>query len=735
MQLSSPPRTHQYKTRPANSSFRQPGPRQHDRSANGSKASLAYSQRSQYASRQNSVTQPQRSYQPVARHLSHISALTVSEADTGSRPISETFIVSPALPSQAVSEMGEEEEYNPRSAPHSRGGSQGRRTKTTTPMRSRKNSAPIRDSETLPSADQAATMNALTAAIRQGLHTTAAPSQPATPKPLSEVPGLRMPFQGEPESPSSVYTDVTATNKRLSIPLSSYQGYDGHNSRPLDIIPQEANDDEDLQYNRDIPTPMSSHPIMAKEHAGANPKVAAKGQSLRLDIGAVREAEARGSMTSLTDLIRRATRVASNLDRGKTASRLGHLDMFGSTDKLANLRNSTYSDVLDAFPPPAHGTGTNTPGRPTTMWPHGEKQYMASKSSLGRFVETTADQEKPRKRQCCGLSPIAFVIVLIIVFLLVAAAVLVPVFLLLVIPGEHKSVNLANCHATHTCQNGGYSVTADNICSCICVNGFTGADCSQERDTECVSQTLSDGQNTYKDATIGLGLQDTIQTAQPEFGIPLNATILLSQFAYNNLTCASENSLVVFNTQASARTKRFVIVPGMMSTEPHIPVLNLPPSESKQTPRFVIVDGQDDVNEEIPLAPTHTIKARQDATQSANGIVYATTGGTTSSTATRSGSTSTATSATNTPSSAGGHNVTSEQTSFAAVVVLYVLQTSSQINNAVTAYQAISAFFQESNPLNQTVEVIGGKDSAQANFETFQIEFSNGTIIGKSSSR
>ena len=48
-----------------------------------------------------------------------------------------------------------------------------------------------------------------------------------------------------------------------------------------------------------------------------------------LNIDAVKKAEARGSLTSLPDLIRRATRVASNLDKGRTASRLGMLDAFG----------------------------------------------------------------------------------------------------------------------------------------------------------------------------------------------------------------------------------------------------------------------------------------------------------------------------------------------------------------------------------------------------------------------
>jgi hypothetical protein len=47
----------------------------------------------------------------------------------------------------------------------------------------------------------------------------------------------------------------------------------------------------------------------------------------RLNMNAVRDAEARGSLSSLSDLIRRATKLASNLDRGKTASRC---DMLGA---------------------------------------------------------------------------------------------------------------------------------------------------------------------------------------------------------------------------------------------------------------------------------------------------------------------------------------------------------------------------------------------------------------------
>jgi hypothetical protein len=64
----------------------------------------------------------------------------------------------------------------------------------------------------------------------------------------------------------------------------------------------------------------------------------------RLNLDAVKEAEARGSLTSLPDLIKRATKLAANLDRGKTASRIGMLDLFkaenGSLGKGSSRRSS-----------------------------------------------------------------------------------------------------------------------------------------------------------------------------------------------------------------------------------------------------------------------------------------------------------------------------------------------------------------------------------------------------------
>ena len=53
----------------------------------------------------------------------------------------------------------------------------------------------------------------------------------------------------------------------------------------------------------------------------------------KLDINAVRDAEARGSLTSLPDLIKRATKLATMIDRGKRpGSRLNNLNDFDDID-------------------------------------------------------------------------------------------------------------------------------------------------------------------------------------------------------------------------------------------------------------------------------------------------------------------------------------------------------------------------------------------------------------------
>lgn len=64
----------------------------------------------------------------------------------------------------------------------------------------------------------------------------------------------------------------------------------------------------------------------------------------RLDMDAVKEAESRGSLTSLPDLIRRATQLASMIDKGKRpGSRLDDLDFFNEKSGDSEAMRRAYS--------------------------------------------------------------------------------------------------------------------------------------------------------------------------------------------------------------------------------------------------------------------------------------------------------------------------------------------------------------------------------------------------------
>lgn len=82
--------------------------------------------------------------------------------------------------------------------------------------------------------------------------------------------------------------------------------------------------------------PADSQPVL--DAGPRNDRNSTMRRGLRIDMDAVREAESRGSLTSLPDLIRRATKLAAMIDNGKRpTSRMDNLnDFFG--EKQANGR-------------------------------------------------------------------------------------------------------------------------------------------------------------------------------------------------------------------------------------------------------------------------------------------------------------------------------------------------------------------------------------------------------------
>lgn len=99
---------------------------------------------------------------------------------------------------------------------------------------------------------------------------------------------------------------------------------------------------DDTAYNdalqKEIEALPKAAPAMSDKRPGAR-------RPPRLDMTAVRDAEARGSLSSLSDLIRRATKLASNLDRGRTASRA---DLAADEDFKAALGKSR-ADVISLW--------------------------------------------------------------------------------------------------------------------------------------------------------------------------------------------------------------------------------------------------------------------------------------------------------------------------------------------------------------------------------------------------
>lgn len=289
----------------------------------------------------------------------------------------------------------------------------------------------------------------------------------------------------------------------------------------------------------------------------------------RLDIDAVREAESRGSLTSLPDLIRRATRLASMIDKGKRpSSRLDELDFFsekasgGSAVKRSfdDRYQSGLSDMLAAFPPPVQ-TPVHT-HRPTNAWPS-----MPGGTYTGRekFMMTPDDQEvpansnaKPKARRCCGLPVWAFILIILLMLCIIAAAIVIPleyfVFKNLGNNGNKSTtVNLQSCAKSLPCLNGGSGVVINGTCSCICTNGFTGANCGTNGSSGCTTTNLipTDGSAHINNVTLGMAIPRIIADSKKNFSIPLLGTEILARFNTGNLSCIAQNALVTFDGQST----------------------------------------------------------------------------------------------------------------------------------------------------------------------------------------
>ncbi|KAL2198651.1 hypothetical protein P885DRAFT_67811 [Corynascus similis CBS 632.67] len=434
----------------------------------------------------------------------------------------------------------------------------------------------------------------------------------------------------------------------------------------------------------------------------------------RLDIDAVRKAEARGSLTSLPDLIRRATRLAASLEKGRRpASRFDELDDFPDYGYDGEKHRSGLSDMLAAFPPPAHVTTTNNRRsirdsirEQVQSWPLPINVNRTLNTSQEAAVSSDSRSSvRKGKRRCCGLPCWAFILLMVVILLVIAAAVIIPVEFFVVRNQDRSSPaqELQQCRQQLACANGGANVVKEGVCSCECANGFTGSDCTVVDDAGCTTIRLTGSDDS--ETVVGDAIPRLLNQAQTNFSIPLTAPQVLSKLDSGDLSCSAQNALVTFNGRAIPQDLALAAAQAAGDGGDSLDVVNN---------AAVIVDGVLYTTITIIFAPhtTFTLSNPRPTTTTTTTTVSAS--GRPSLTATATSQyTTTMTMSSGTvlpPVPTSTLAVTEEVLDFARVAVLYVLQEDS-LADAETAQLGLQRFLSGSRELDgaRNVTVGGGR--------------------------
>ncbi|KAE8148550.1 hypothetical protein BDV25DRAFT_16764 [Aspergillus avenaceus] len=433
-----------------------------------------------------------------------------------------------------------------------------------------------------------------------------------------------------------------------------------------------------------------------------------------LNLDAVRNAEKRGSLTSLPDLIRRATKLATNLEHGRTASRNDLLGGGGGARfPYGQQRGSgSLKDILASFPPPAA-----TPENGHSSWPfffrRSTLHQLHSRESGPRDVE---EKEQKKPRRCCGLPIRGFIVLCFIVLIVILIAVLVPI--LVTAMRKHKiNSALSGCAKTAPCENGGVSVSSGDICSCVCANGYTGSRCTMSGDASCTTTIAGDGSRA-SNATMGSELPRLFEDSQNNYSIPLDSMTIMALFSQNNVSCTTENTLVSFRGVSNSKARRVLPV----SLDAGLRLQDQPESAPTITATNI---------------PTRTLAARG-SVSTMNGIIFDGSEPTevhrppTSATPLADAATATATTATSTPTA----TVSTEVLDFSRIAVLYIFEKTGTLDAAMLSETRIEKYlgdsYSSSQKHNCTINLSdsGLKGKYTLDFDEFHITTPSGDVIG-----
>ncbi|PLN82146.1 hypothetical protein BDW42DRAFT_83296 [Aspergillus taichungensis] len=447
--------------------------------------------------------------------------------------------------------------------------------------------------------------------------------------------------------------------------------------------------------------PRHDSPALEKELGGALPLAAPTMSDKRpggrrpprLNMDAVRDAEARGSLTSLPDLIRRATKLATNLEHGRTASRNDLLNFGGSKyPQGQNRKSGSLKDILASFPPPA-----STPQGGRSSWPTFFGRSQLHHLHSNDEAEANDEKSTKRSRRCCGMPLWLFILLLIVFIIIVLCAVLIPVFLV-VVP-QHKNSRITSlashseCGSSSPCENGGVSVSSGDVCSCVCTNGFTGSRCTVAGDASCIATEIQDGSSS-RNATMGDQLPRLFGDIKSDFGIPLDPVTIMALFSQNDVSCTTENALIAFRGVSTGANKR------------DLPTVTLSARGPATTEDGIVFD--------------HPVKKQQesDSTDKEDPPEESPS------------KTSTASSAHHTPAA-----ISDKTLDFARVAVLYILEKTGAFDAALFTEDRIESYLRDRYPAKKEKYVIDLEESGVSatytlNFDGYQISTPGGTVVG-----
>ncbi|CAJ2503695.1 Uu.00g110890.m01.CDS01 [Anthostomella pinea] len=439
------------------------------------------------------------------------------------------------------------------------------------------------------------------------------------------------------------------------------------------------------------------------------------------------------------------------MDRGRRpASRFDELDFpeefygrdfekGGSYD--TEKHQSGLSDMLAAFPPPASRRSM----RPSGTWP----LPLSRQSFRGEPMETQQPVEQRKKsRRCCGLPLWAFLFLLLVILCIIAAAIVVPLEIFVIRKPNNNTAPAeadSGCPAQLTCQNGGTKVISQDVCSCICSNGFTGTDCTIATSQGCTTTTISTGGTSINNVTIGQAIPRLIENAQANFSIPLSATAIQSRFNSGNLSCNSENALVTFDGESSRTDDSQSDVTSIRADAALVRAGEADATTDAAITLTVVpgIDATIIISEPTGTNGVMITTLTAPTTLSGVSTIFATTltlsmpvetASTTKATTTQSPAasiTSGSTSAMVEPT--GTFTVSEDAVDFARVAVLYVFQKES-LEDATTAQTALQEFFTSADSsssvtMKQAMNVtIGG--SRTVDVVNFFIDIGDGKVVG-----